>query len=96
MRTKQGREGSLDRGREAFQVSFFLSVFSLPSSSSSLVAPSAPRPSSPPAMFFSRLAVPAVLAAVASVVRADAISTEGLTILVPGGDSLWWGTSVLL
>ncbi|KAF7795065.1 hypothetical protein EIP86_006209 [Pleurotus ostreatoroseus] len=42
---------------------------------------------------FARLAVPAALAALASVAHADAISTQGLSVLVPGGDSLWWVAS---
>ena len=43
-------------------------------------------------MFVSRLALPAVLAAFATSVTAqNAISTQGLTILSPGGPNLWWG-----
>ena len=42
-------------------------------------------------MFFSRFTLPvAALAAFASTATAQTTS-EGLTILVPGGDALWWG-----
>ena len=101
VRAKQ--ESSLDPATEghAFPESFFRpslvvvavppSFSSSPSSSSSLSPPFSPHPPHTHDTMFARLAVPAALAALASVAHADAISTQGLSVLVPGGDSLWWG-----